>query len=112
MTPWGAAARDLLADGDWHTLDEIVAHVGHLIAPGVAHRATERKRRLNAGRRGSATVERTPTPETVATGRRLVVSDGLGGRVRAGYVERSEGPPRAYRVRRRDGAGPQTEGAA
>lgn len=41
VTPWGKAVDAVMADGDWHSLDELVDAAGHLIPPGVAIRRGE-----------------------------------------------------------------------
>lgn len=43
-TPWSIALAELLTDGEWHTLDELIDHAGDLVPPGVALRRGETDR--------------------------------------------------------------------
>lgn len=44
VSPWRLRADDLLADGYWHSFDEVRREVGKSVPPGVALRRTEAMR--------------------------------------------------------------------
>lgn len=91
-TAWGTKIDELLADGEWHELDELLAASMELVPPGAAYRTGERHRRE---RRGNDRTVRTTQQGTIAAGRRRTVYDAIRSRVRHGTVERD-----GHRVRR------------
>jgi hypothetical protein len=87
-SPWGAVLDELLADGDWHSGDELIAAMVAAIPPGVAYRAGE-KSRTNARRWGTPGARKFGDQETaVAAGARRLASSLLAKRVSRATVER------------------------
>lgn len=82
-TPWTVRLVEVLADGEEHTLDELVIAAGPLVPPGYATRVAERER-LRRGPKATATnrLWRPPAARAVATdeiavGRRILIRDSL-----------------------------------
>lgn len=74
------AIRAVLADGEWHTSDEVAARCGHLVSPTVAANI-----RLRADLRAG------PLGDMVEAGRRVGIRVHLDSMSRAGYLERDAG---------------------
>jgi hypothetical protein len=105
LNPETAAARLILADGEWHSLDELLAKVGHLITPGRAMRRRERDRVLLL-RRTPGPPMRPPrldrSPEyLLAVGRRAILRDAIKQTTESRVVERALRGARAPSRRRR-----------
>lgn len=83
---WSAALDELLADGAWHALDDIVEAVGERVPEGHAVRTAERHRR--ACQHAAAERTRGTRDSVVRTGRRAILSAALGKRAGRGTVER------------------------
>jgi len=86
------AIRAVLADGDWHTLDELVTAAAHTIEPGRAYREGERKRRKP--RSGVTRPERRVNGNdatAVDAGRRSLIASAARTLVKRGHAERLDG---------------------
>lgn len=85
-TAWGARVEELLADGRWHALEDVIAAAAKLVPPGRAYRKGE----WNRARRGNAPAQRRlGTRETaVATGARIIAKKAVEDRLRNGTAER------------------------
>lgn len=86
-TPWTAAMDDLMADGHWRTLDELVDAVGPLIPPGVAHRRGELAQ-ARARTTGTGPVQ-TSDDQRDRRGRREILRSAVNDRVRRHVWTRS-----------------------
>jgi|SRR5581483_11651518 len=86
-TAWGARLDELLADGEWHELEEVLAAIMPLVPPGVAYRVGERRRLM---KRSTAPAQRHHGDDaaSVAAGRRTIAKDAVRARTRHGDVER------------------------
>ena len=93
-TPWRRALGQLLADGEWHDLDDCCAAAGPLIPPGRALRVNEANRASHApgSRSRPAGVE-----ARVASGRRTILRQTLRMMVRHGSALTDPGPPRRWK---------------
>ncbi len=81
---WGRAVEALLADGEWHPVEDVLAAGIRVVPPGVAYRAGESDRtRKGAGARTKGGAE-----TSVASGARGLVRRVLAEQVRRGTVER------------------------
>lgn len=85
-TPHGRVVDDLVADGAWHDLDELVAAAGPHIPPGVAWRAADREYSTRNPQRGAAP-RRSTDESLIATGARRMVAAIAWMRVRYGRWE-------------------------
>lgn len=83
-TPWGAAIDRVLADGEWHDREEILAAGVLTVPPGVAYRHAERLRRVYA----AGPRKRGDDSTAVAAGARDKVRRVLAAHVQRGTVER------------------------
>jgi hypothetical protein len=103
LAPWTARVLEILADGDWHTYDELVAAAGPLVPPGRSIRTAERVRANLSGRRNDTVKPRTlQWAEPVDAGRRRIVIDSvIQLSRRQGRPLEFDGPRRARRVRMR-----------
>ena len=81
FTAHGKAAFDLLSDGRWHDIVDVVHHIGHFIPHGRAIRAWEDD---HPNPRGTVT-----TDLKVLAGRRRIARSIVGNQVRSGAWERS-----------------------
>lgn len=98
-TAWGARLDELLADDEWHEVNELLAVLMPLVPPGVAYREGERRRLGSHGRsKGTSPASRHQgnRATAVAAGQRSLVVQVIRSRVRHGRAERD-----ADRVRRR-----------
>lgn len=50
-SPWTDRLLEVLADGEWHTYDELAAAAGPLVPPGYAQRTNESNRTRMSSRR-------------------------------------------------------------
>lgn len=78
--PWTDRLLEVLADGRWHTYDELVDAAGPLVPPGRAIRHTEDNRaRLSARRNGTARPRRGPWDkgDPLVHGRRRIVVEAI-----------------------------------
>lgn len=94
-TPWTTRVLEVLADGEWHTLEELVEAAGPLIPPGRATRQAhysrdwQRARRRADGRpEASAAAREARTDGAEMTGRRQLIVASVNSLVRYGRVER------------------------
>lgn len=76
---------DLLEDGEWHVLEDILAEAGKLVPPGVAIRRAEKRRAATAGS-AEERVRETAPDRLIAMGKRVIVMDTIAGGSR-GYFE-------------------------
>lgn len=97
--PWTVRIVEVLADGEWHALDELVRVEGALIPPGQAARDAESKRLEKSARRHGAPRPRTRPGDPTEVGRRQMIRDALWGLARHGVVER--GATARYRLVKR-----------
>lgn len=86
MAPWTVAALDVLADGQPHTLDELLAVAGPLIPDERAWRAAETHRTNRPTPRGDR--RKGDRATAVATGRRIILHHTLDACVRRGVATR------------------------
>lgn len=90
---WRARLEEILADGEWHRLDDLVRAAGPLVPEGKAVRRGERERvrtRLVPGER-----ERCDRDTAVATGRRDIIRRSLADMVSQGQATRAAGEYRS-----------------
>ena len=91
LAPWTARCLEVLADGCWHTLDELVDAAGPLIPPGRAEREAEHQRIRMLNQRGTGPRPRDPGQrwaDPIDSGRRAIVRHALIGLVRGRRIER------------------------
>lgn len=81
FTAHGKAGADLLSDGEWHQITEVIDHMGHYIPHGKAIRAWEND---HPSPRGTVTTE-----GKVLAGRRRIARSIVGNNVRGGFWERA-----------------------
>jgi diadenosine tetraphosphatase ApaH/serine/threonine PP2A family protein phosphatase len=98
MTPPRSPARQaidqVLADGNWHTRDELLEAAAAKVPPGQAWRTGETdRRRTNPGQR-----TRGDDHTAIVSGARMAADDVLRGMARIGTIER--GPDGLYRAAR------------
>jgi hypothetical protein len=88
--PWGAAADDLLADGEWHDGRAVIRAMDTKIPPGVASRQAEENReraqRVRGGQAGDRREPRT-TAVLIVFGKRSITRATINGRIRSGAWE-------------------------
>lgn len=90
-TAWRLRLEELLADGEWHDLDECCAVAGPMIPPGRAARVTEAERR----RWSDGPRQRPLSADAAAeSGRRRVVRWTLHQMVRSGAAVATTNPTR------------------
>lgn len=99
--PWTEAWHDLLADGEWHTADEIVGVAGRFVPDGKAARRLENMRQARMRYDGifHDRVRNLDLVSQVLSGRRSVVLVSLDNAMRRGNVER--GPGMTFRLARK-----------
>lgn len=85
LSPWSARMDDVLADGEWHELEEVLAAGVKIVPPGMAYRKGEwnRLRLKGPDTRHVGTRER-----SVATGARIIARKSIESRLQRGTVER------------------------
>lgn len=85
--PPGPARRrilEVLADGRWHLVEDVLSAAGGAVSPGQAWRAGEANRtRMNPGPR-----HRGDDDTSIAAGRRAIATKALGALIRQGRVVR------------------------
>lgn len=90
MRPWTRKITELLADGEWHDREQVLAIGAAAVPPGIAFRRGEldraRKRPLGPGPR-----VRGDRATSIATGARTIVQRTIDNQVRQGLIERSAG---------------------
>lgn len=98
--PWTAKVLELLADGRWHTVDELVDAASPLVPPGRAAREAERCRvAQQLDRTGTTTPRIFDRGDPHASGARRLVVSSLWGLSRRAVIEHDQ--PRAlYRLAR------------
>lgn len=79
---------EVLADGEWRTLDELVRAAGPLVPPGRAARWAEADRVRSNAKTSAALRPRVRPADEIAVGRRDIVRRSMRGLVRAGKVQR------------------------
>lgn len=86
----GDKLRQVLSDGLWHTLDELVDVTGDLIPEGRAERRAETERQRRRGRDSYPPPSRQQgdRDRAVASGRRRIVRRTLASMDERGFVER------------------------
>lgn len=84
-TPHGRRLDQILADGHWHPLGQVLEEVAAAVTPGVAYRAGENHRRWKGGPQVRAQGDETTA---VAAGARMTARQTVWGRVRRGTVQR------------------------
>lgn len=85
---------ELLADGKWHPLSELIDAIAPLLAPGPAYRRAEQSRRRLQERRGFpvTTRQRGDKASAIASGRRIGARNVVRGlRLRGRVEERTSG---------------------
>jgi hypothetical protein len=104
--PWTDRILELLADGEWHTYDELAAAAGPLVPPGHARRTAERNRRSNARTGHSSEHGRVRPADELAVGRRHIVVAAIRSLTRSSKVEARDGrvrvPPGRHNALRDD----------
>lgn len=97
MTGTADAIRAVLADGDWHTLDELLTAAAHTVEPGRAYRAGERHRlqKLTAPKHRVKGGDQ----DSIDAGRRRIIFDAIQGLTKRGKVERVDGRYRTTETR-------------
>lgn len=90
-SPHGRAVDEVLADGEWHTLDELVARCGPMVPPGVALRRAEGGRKAALRYKGLVPGERQygTRDDAMVVGRRSVIVNVL--RLRVGSTVERDG---------------------
>jgi hypothetical protein len=85
-SPWRLKVLEVLADGEWHTYDELAEAAGPLVPPGLAKRRAEYARRVQ--RHHTAPAERRFTRrDPVETGQRRTVVATIHTAARTGLIE-------------------------
>ena len=81
---------ETLADGEWHSLEDVIAEAGQAVPPGRAYRKA-------AGGRDHD--DKVPV---TGSGKRMIVQEGIRSLVRSGRLERRQHPvhPQSVQVRR------------
>lgn len=97
--PWTVRFLEVLADGRWHTLDELVAAAAPAVPPGRAHRSAEQHRARMKRTRGTTGERVREYADPATTGARHVVLDSVHSLHRAGRIERHPNGAR-YRLAR------------
>ena len=87
LAPWSKAISAVLADGRWHTRDELFAAALPTIPPGRAARRGELDREINRASRGAEPAPRRKG-DAHYTGARTIVRGVLRSAVIRGRVER------------------------
>lgn len=87
--PWSLAIRDVLADGEWHDREELIAVGKRAVPPGIAYRRFERQRKTAARYRNEpGATRRGDEFAVVASGAKRVAYDCVRAMVASGVVER------------------------
>lgn len=100
-TPWGDALDQAVTTNPdrWWTLNDLVNTAGHLIAPGLAWRAGERRQAHN--RTTGSGPAQTSDEARIRRGRRHMIADVANARVRRGrWVTTGTGPNRQWKAAR------------
>lgn len=86
LAPWTLRMDEVLADGEWHELEQVLAAGVKMVPPGMAYRKGEWSRT----RRGDAPATRhVGTRETaVAAGARIIAKKSIESRIRYGSIVR------------------------
>lgn len=104
-SPWATKVLERLADGEWHTLDELADHAVAAVPPGVAFRAGERnRRRIITNTVRSRGDDRT----SITTGARVKVREAINVRVHQGTLQRRDRDG-VIEIRKRPRAGGNSE---
>jgi len=91
--PYARRLDEILSDGGWHTVDELVAQVGPLIPEADALRISERERTQKQQARGHNTArQRGDRATAVAAGRRRRIVSALSKRRRHGHATSRTNP--------------------
>lgn len=94
--PWTVKLLEVLADGRWHTVDELVDTAGPLVPPGRAARVAESRRAWQSELRNGTRLPRVKATDTAHdVGRRCLVVTALHGLRIRGVVEKND---RRYRL--------------
>lgn len=87
---WGERVDEVLADGEWHDIDDVIADAVRRVPPGLAYRKGEARRTHSRGDGRTAPERRQlGTREVaVATGARTLVRKSIESRLRRGTAVR------------------------
>lgn len=86
FTAWGLRIDELLADGEWHELEDVYSFAATVVPPGRAYRQGEFDRSRRAG---APATRQVGTRETAVTaGARRIVKKTVESRIRRGTVVR------------------------
>jgi hypothetical protein len=88
-TPWRHAIDALLADGEWHDREELLAAGAAAVPPGVAFRNGERQRLARRSVGSPTTRHRGDNATAIAVGARVIADKILWSRARRGSLERT-----------------------
>lgn len=95
---------EVLSDGEWHDVEELVEAAVGLVPPGKAHRSWEKhlndEERRRRARKGGTPVQRKNAGLSPRSGARRMLLGNLRSRVRYGSLERDG---QRYRLAVRDG---------
>lgn len=84
LSPWRARVHEILSDGEWHDLEQVVRDAMRLVPPGKAYRQAERNRkRQHPGPR-----TRGDEGTAIHSGQRQLVMSSVHAAVRRGVLER------------------------
>lgn len=83
-SPWRSRVHEILADGEWHVLDEVVRDAMRFVPPGKAYRAAE----ANRLRQYSGPRVRGDETDAIRSGQRQLVTGTLYQGTRTGRLER------------------------
>ncbi len=92
---------EVLADGEWHEIKDLVSLVGPKLHPGKAYRMAERQR-VNSSGTGRTQVEkqervRGTKEDAVLIGKRQIISQALHHMIKGGWIEVEYDNPSAQR---------------
>lgn len=88
-------ARELLADGQWHAREDLIAQLMVLVPPGVAYRKIEDRRRRRQQKWSGRSTDRTKprdASDVIHSGQRKIAVDTLTAAKLRGKVEVRDGP--------------------
>lgn len=96
ISPWGLRILDLLADGQWHVIGQVVDEAAMTVPPGVAYRRGENMRRSRGG-----PVERAQggADTAIRTGARNKAYEAIMTRVYRGTIDRRVSRTGVVRIR-------------
>ena len=83
-SPLTLALERLLADGEWHDVDDVVAELAPLVPPGRAYRRGEARRLAKAG---AGLRVRGDRSTAIASGARHIADDTVRSGIRYGRIE-------------------------